>query len=94
MSATIEDVIAMDEDGEWFAFAKELGRSKAMAAVARSAYDVGYYDWSAALTIYRVRAGYMREWDDSEPGWFEFCEVDSPGAFPVWIVATKCWWDR
>lgn len=94
VSATIEDVVAMDEAAEWFAYPKALGRSAAMAAVARSASNVGYYNWPETISTFRVRAGYMREWDDSLPGgWFEFCDADSPDAFPVWVVATKRWWD-
>jgi len=87
--SSVEDCIAMSEDGDWFAYPKTMSRGQAMSAVARSAEDVGYYAWHETLTRFRVRAGFVRQDDEQEPGWWSECSAFASGATPAWIVSAR-----
>lgn len=82
-----EPLIAMSEDGDWFAYRKEgLTRSQAMSRVARGADDLGYGSWHETLTRYRVLARYVAE---TTRGWWEEVAPSHPGSTPAWIVCER-----
>lgn len=88
MSADVSDCIAMAEDGyTWFAFPKTMKRGQVMAALARSAEDIGYGDWQWFLTHYRITAGHVHE-EVGNPGyWHEVTDgVVCHLCVPCWIV--------
>lgn len=88
---SIEDCIAMNETGDWFAFHRDgtLSRPMVMAAIARSMDDDGY-TWHEALMRYRCRIGWVVESEEyPERGWWSQCDYDTPGAVPAWIVSSR-----
>jgi hypothetical protein len=93
--AGIEDCVAMDECGEWVAYADELGRSGAMAACARTHREWYGSTWGETFEHFRVRRGYLRpDVSRGEDGWWLMTVAEDPQSVPVWIVGTKGWWRR
>lgn len=91
--ADVSDCIAMSEDGySWFAFPKTMKRGQVMAALARSAEDIGYGDWQWFVTHHRIYAGHVHAVpppDGMGGPWHKECTVTDEGAFPAWIVRSK-----
>lgn len=76
---TVEDCIAMSEDGDWYAFPGSLTRSQVIDAIAEG-------DWRAALNAFAFTRGHVFE---SAPGWWQDCGPDDACAVPAWIVRRK-----
>lgn len=89
VSYDVSDCVAMDEAGEWVSYPDHVGRAGAMAAAARSQFEVGYGSWQETLEHFAVRRAWMRP--AAESGYWWFTAKCDPEAVAVWVVGTKGW---
>jgi hypothetical protein len=91
MSLSVEDCIAMTDDGGWIAFPRDgqIRRPQVMAALARQSEWIGY-GWHEAIVRWRIRVGWVVESDEYPGrGWWSQCDYDTPGAVPAWIATRR-----
>jgi hypothetical protein len=92
VSLSVEDCIAMADDGGWIAFPRDgtIRRPQVMAALARQSEWVGGYSWRETIETYSIRVGWVVESEEyPERGWWSQCDYDTPGAVPAWIATRR-----
>jgi hypothetical protein len=89
VSFSVEDCIAMSDDGGWIAFPRDgqIRRPQVMAAIAA---NLGGYDFHEAITRWSIRVGWVVESEEyPERGWWSQCDYDTPGAVPAWVATRR-----
>lgn len=85
MSRSVEDCLAMSEDGGWLAFPSSWTRGQVISAVASDS------DWMHVLHAFRVKRGFVFQGynPDEQCAWYTECEETDADAIPAWIVNRK-----
>jgi hypothetical protein len=81
---SIEDCLAMSEDGTWLAFPGEMTRGQVVGAMA--AEDGS---WLGTLRAFTIKQGFVFQGVQNGDAYYWECEQTDADAIPAWIVKRR-----
>lgn len=84
MKRSVENCIAMSEDGDWYAFPHDFSRADVIGALAGD-----HNGWRAVLREFHVKRGYVVQGLHGAEGWYFEAQAGDADAILCWIAKRR-----